>query len=84
MVTMFAMNLGSTIMLEATVSFLGIGIQQPMASWGNMVADGERFLLRNPTLCIAPGICIVLLTVAFNVIGDSIADALDPRLRGKL
>ncbi len=84
MITMFAMNLGTTVMLESTISFLGIGIQQPTASWGNMVADGEKFLFTSPLLCILPGVCVVLLTVAFNIIGDSLADALDPRLRGKL
>ena len=84
MITMFAMNLGTTVMLESTISFLGIGIQQPTASWGNMVADGEKFLFTAPLLCILPGICVVLLTVAFNIIGDSLSDALDPRLRGKL
>ena len=84
MVTMFAMNLGGAILLESTISYLGLGIQQPNASWGNMVSDGQKYLLTNPMLCVIPGICIILLTIAFNIIGDSFADAFDPKLRGKL
>ena len=84
MITMFAMNLGGTILLESTISYIGLGIQQPIASWGNTVSDGQKYLLTNPSLCVIPGICIILLTVAFNIIGDSFADAFDPKLRGKL
>ncbi|MGI6707983.1 MAG: ABC transporter permease [Dethiobacteria bacterium] len=84
MFIMFAMNLGFAIMLEATLSFLGIGIQPPMASWGSMVADGYIYLLSEPLLAFMPGLCITLTVVAFNIIGDSLRDAIDPRLRGKL
>ena len=84
MFIMFAMNLGFAIMLEATLSFLGIGIQPPMASWGSMVADGYIYLLSEPLLAFTPGLCITLTVVAFNIIGDSLRDAIDPRLRGKL
>ncbi|WP_207729147.1 ABC transporter permease [Hungatella hominis] len=84
MIVMFATNLGSAIMLESTLSFLGIGIQMPTASWGNMVSDGYSYLFTNPTLALLPGVCITLIVVAFNIIGDGLRDALDPRLRGKL
>lgn len=84
MIVMFATNLGSAIMLESTLSFLGIGIQMPTASWGNMVSDGYTYLFTNPMLALLPGVCITLIVVAFNIIGDGLRDALDPRLRGKL
>ena len=84
MIVMFATNLGSAIMLESTLSFLGIGIQLPTASWGNMVSDGYTYLFTNPMLALLPGLCITLIVVAFNIIGDGLRDALDPRLRGKL
>jgi ABC-type dipeptide/oligopeptide/nickel transport system permease subunit len=84
MFVMFAMSLGSAIMLESTLSFLGIGIQTPTASWGNMVADGYTYLFSSPLLAFMPGICITLTVIVFNVLGDSLRDAIDPRLRGKL
>ena len=84
MIVMFATNLGSAIMLESTLSFLGIGIQMPTASWGNMVSDGYSYLFTNPMLALLPGVFITLIVVAFNIIGDGLRDALDPRLRGKL
>lgn len=84
MVTMFAMNMGSATLLESTISYLNLGIQQPNASWGNMVSDGQKYLMTHPLLCIVPGVCVMLLTIAFNILGDSVADAFDPKLRGKL
>lgn len=84
MIVMFATNLGGAIMLESTLSFLGIGIQLPTASWGNMVSDGYKYVFTNPLLALTPGICITLTVVAFNILGDGLRDALDPRLRGKL
>ena len=83
-IVMFAMNLGKAVMLESTLSFLGIGIQAPQASWGTMVSDGYEYIFRRPVLCLAPGICITLLVISFNIIGDSLRDTLDPRLRGRI
>lgn len=83
-IVMFAMNLGKAIMLESTLSFLGIGIQAPQASWGTMVSDGYAYIFQRPVLCLAPGICITLLVISINIIGDSLRDTLDPRLRGRL
>lgn len=84
MLVTFSMNLGSTIMLESTLSFLGIGIQQPTASWGSMVSDGYSYIFLRPFLAFIPGLCIVLLVVSLNILGDSLRDAIDPRLKGKL
>lgn len=84
MMVTFTMNLGGTIMQESTLSFLGIGIQQPMATWGSMVADGYQYMFDRPQLAFAPGLCLLLVVLAFNIAGDSLRDAIDPRLRGKL
>lgn len=84
MIIMFVLNLGMAIMLESILSFLGIGIQMPTASWGNMVADGYSYLFSAPLLAFMPGICITLTILAFNVLGDSLRDAIDPRLKGIL
>jgi peptide/nickel transport system permease protein len=76
--------LGTTILAEAGMSFLGIGITPPTATWGGMVNDGRDYLLTNPILGIAPGIFVILVVFGFNMIGDGIRDATDPRLRNQL
>jgi ABC-type dipeptide/oligopeptide/nickel transport system permease subunit len=75
---------GFAILAEAGLSFLGVGIQPPTAAWGAMVNDGYKYLLTNPVLSFAPGAAIMLVVFGFNMIGDGLRDALDPRLRGKL
>ncbi len=81
---MITMMLGSTILAEAGLSFLGIGIPPPTAAWGSMVNDGRNYLVENPVLSIAPGAAIMLVVFSFNMVGDGLRDALDPRLRGVL
>lgn len=76
------LGLGNTIVLEAGLSFLGLGIQPPDPSWGNMVDDGQGQLLRAWWISTFPGLAIVITVLAFNVVGDGLRDALDPRLRG--
>ncbi|MDP2791663.1 MAG: ABC transporter permease [Rectinemataceae bacterium] len=83
-IVLMTMNLGSAILIEAALSFLGLGISPPMASWGSMVADGYTRLRVLPLLSIAPGTIIMLTVLAFNIVGDSLRDTLDPRLRGAL
>lgn len=83
-IVLFTMNLGSAIMLEASMSYLGIGIVPPTPTWGGMVSEGYRYLTTAPLLALLPGICIILIVIAFNIFGDGLRDALDPRLRGKL
>jgi peptide/nickel transport system permease protein len=83
LVMMTAM-MGLTILAESGLSFLGIGIQPPTASWGGLVSDGYRYLTSNPILSIAPGVCVMLVVFAFNMVGDGLRDALDPKLRGSL
>ena len=69
---------------EAGLSFLGLGISTPTASWGTLVSGGRAYLLTNPVYSIAPGVCIALLVICLNSLGDGVRDALDPRLRGEL
>jgi len=84
LIVMMTMMLGTTILAEAGLSFIGIGVQPPVATWGNMVNDGRTYLLTNPILSFAPGLAIMLVVYAFNMIGDGLRDALDPQLRGVL
>lgn len=81
-IVLATMNFGSAILIEASLSFLGMGINPPTASWGAMVSDGYKFLNRDPVLAIVPGLFIMLTVWAFNIVGDALRDALDPRLRG--
>jgi peptide/nickel transport system permease protein len=76
--------LGNVILAEAGLSFIGIGIQPPGVAWGSMAADGYRSLATFPLLSIAPSIAIMIVVFAFNMVGDGLRDALDPRLRGTL
>jgi peptide/nickel transport system permease protein len=78
------MGIGGVVMGEAGLSFLGIGVQAPTPSWGNMIMDGQRFIMTNPMLSLIPGVAIMLLVFGFNMVGDGIRDAIDPRLRGVL
>ena len=80
----FTMNIGTAIMIEASMAYLGVGIAPPTPAWGVMVSEGYKYLTSVPGLAIAPGVCIILVVVASNIVGDSLRDALDPKLRGKV
>ena len=82
LLVMITIGLGATILAEAALSFLGIGIIPPTAAWGGMVNDGYKFLISSPVLAISPGVAIMLVVFGFNMMGDGLRDALDPRLRG--
>ena len=84
LIVMITRNIGGAILAESGLSFLGLGINAPMASWGGMVSDGYVRLLNNPAFGLAPGICILLLVLGFNIFGDGLRDVLDPRLRGTM
>jgi ABC-type dipeptide/oligopeptide/nickel transport system permease subunit len=77
--TLFMAN---AILVEAALSFLGLGVQPPTPSWGLMVATGRDFLLITPHITTIPGLAIMLAVLGFNLLGDGLRDALDPRLRG--
>jgi len=81
-IVLITMQVGAAILAEAGLSYLGIGIEPPAPAWGAMVNDGYRFLANYPLLSFAPGVAIMLVVFAFNMVGDGLRDALDPRLRG--
>ena len=83
-IVVITLQLGFLILAEASLSFLGIGIEPPGAAWGAMVNEGYRYLIKLPILSFAPGAAIMLVVFAFNLVGDALRDALDPRLRGTL
>jgi ABC-type dipeptide/oligopeptide/nickel transport system permease subunit len=76
-----SLAVGGIIILESALSFLGLGVQRPTASWGTMLSDGRDYIRNYPHISIAPGIAITLTVLAFNLIGDGLRDALDPRQR---
>jgi peptide/nickel transport system permease protein len=84
LIVIITLQLGNLILAEAGLSFLGIGISAPTAAWGSMVSDGRNFLMDHPVLTMAPGLAIMLVVFAFNLVGDGLRDAIDPRLRGTL
>jgi ABC-type dipeptide/oligopeptide/nickel transport system permease subunit len=74
--------MAQAILVEAALSFLGLGVQPPTSSWGLMVATGRDFLLVAPHIATIPGLAIMVAVLGFNLLGDGLRDALDPRLRG--
>jgi peptide/nickel transport system permease protein len=84
LIVMMTTMLGMAILAEAGLSFLGVGIKPPGAAWGSMVSNGYGYLVKNPMLSFAPGVAIMLVVFAFNIVGDGLRDALDPRLRGTI
>lgn len=82
MIIVMTQSIGGTILAEAGLSFLGAGVLPPTASWGAMVNDGYTYLEKCPVFALAPGTAVILLVLAFNIFGDGLRDALDPRLRG--
>jgi len=75
------LNIATTVLFVAALSYVGIGVQQPTADWGNMIADGSTYLTVAPWLVIFPGIGLGLSILGFNLFGDGLRDALDPRGR---
>jgi peptide/nickel transport system permease protein len=84
MIVMMTLAVGMTILAEAGLSYLGIGVREPTIAWGSLVNDGYKYLLSRPLIALTPGIAILLVVFAFNMVGDGLRDALDPRLRGTL
>lgn len=79
----FSLIVPRVILEESFLSFLGLGVQAPMSSWGSMVADGRSSVLMYPYIVIIPGLALTLTLFSLNFIGDGLRDALDPRLKGK-
>jgi peptide/nickel transport system permease protein len=77
------LGISTTVLLEATLSFLGIGVRPPTPSWGNIIFENQTYFQTAPWLVFIPGIAIILLALAFNFLGDALRDELDPTQRGR-
>ncbi len=77
-------DMGGAILIAAGLSFIGFGAQPPLAEWGVMISEGRKYVSTHPWLPLFPGLAILFTVAAFNLIGDGLRDALDPRLRGNL
>lgn len=80
-IVLATLQIGRIIILESALSFLGLGVQPPTPSWGGMLADGRAFIMHYPQIALAPGLMIALTVLSFNLMGDGLRDALDPRLK---
>jgi peptide/nickel transport system permease protein len=80
-IVLLPLMIATTILTEAALSFLGIGVQAPQASWGTIIDDGQNLLYTRPMVAIVPGLFIVFTVLALNVLGDGVRDALDPRAK---
>lgn len=81
LIVQITMSLGLSILAAATLSFLGLGAQPPSPEWGAMVSDGRNYLRNYPYLALFPGLCIMITVLSFNLLGDGLRDALDPKLK---
>ena len=77
------LGISTTVLLEATLSFIGIGVQPPTPSWGNIIFENQTYFQSAPWLVFIPGAAILLLALAFNLVGDALRDVLDPTQRGR-
>ncbi len=83
-IVLLPLMIATTILTESALSFLGIGVQDPKASWGTIIQDGQALLYTRPWVAIVPGIFIVLTVLSLNILGDGVRDALDPRAKVRL
>ena len=77
-----SVSISYAILIEASLGFMGLGVQPPTPSWGNMISKGRAFLELAPWESVFPGLAIMTAILAFNLTGDGLRDALDPMLRG--
>lgn len=82
LIVIYSIGVGGAIIGEATLSFLGLGVQPPTPSWGQMIADGQSYLTSAWWMSVFPGVAIAIVVISFNFMGDVLRDALDPRMRG--
>ena len=75
------LRIATVIIISASLSFLGVGVQPPTAEWGVMLSQGRKYIRMSPFLSIFPGIAIIIVVLGFNLLGDSLRDALDPKFR---
>ena len=79
MIVMGTLGIASAILMESALSFLGLGIQEPEASWGNMLMRAQEYMSTAPWMAVFPGLLIMLIVISFNFLGDGLRDALDPK-----
>lgn len=77
---MMSMDFGKAIVFEASLSFLGLGVQPPMSSWGSLIADGREFIIAMPSLVLIPSIVVAVVALSANILGDWVRDRIDPSL----
>lgn len=75
------MGVGARIIMAAGLSYIGLGVQPPLPEWGAMLSDSRNFMMKYPYLALIPGICIMLVVLSLNLLGDGLRDALDPKLK---
>jgi peptide/nickel transport system permease protein len=81
LIVSITMGIGSSALAGAGLSFIGLGVQPPIPEWGAMISDARNFMRDHGTLALYPGICVMITVLAFNLLGDGLRDALDPRLK---
>lgn len=81
LIVFVTMNIGMNILAGSALSFIGLGAQPPIPEWGSMVSDARNVMRDHGTLALYPGLCIMITVLAFNLLGDGLRDALDPRLK---
>lgn len=83
MVVWATLGIATTVLLEATLSYLGVGVQPPTPSWGNIIFENQTYFTSAPWLVFFPGLAIILLALTFNLVGDALRDILDPTQKGR-
>lgn len=83
-IVMSTLNIAGAILTESSLSFLGLGVQQPMASWGSMLQNAQSYITDKPHMAICPGLFILLTVLSFNVLGDTLRIALDPKINEQI
>lgn len=81
LIVTITMNVGNAILIGAMLSFVGLGVQPPTPEWGTMISDARNYMRQYPMLAVYPGVSIMITVLAFNLLGDGLRDALDPRLK---
>ncbi len=81
MIVSITMGMGNAILAGSAMSFIGLGAQPPIPEWGAMISDARNYMRAYPMLAVYPGLCVILTVLAFNLLGDGLRDALDPRLK---
>ncbi|MCH6266416.1 ABC transporter permease [Neobacillus citreus] len=81
LLVMTTLNMSTSIRIEASLSFIGVGVQPPTPAWGNMIQEGFQYITSTPGLVIFPGLALLIVSIAFNILGDAIRDAFDPHIK---